>query len=69
MSVANDIAVMVERLRRADIPLDNLCYQLDELHWQEFMRHLEGFSRYTGRDLSYAEDVMYMGMMVRKRTR
>ena len=63
----HDIPLMIDRLRRAGIALDHLCYELDELDWQKFMRYLEGFSKYTGRDLSYIESCSYMGMRIRKR--
>jgi len=67
MSIPNDITVMVDRLKRADIPLDNLCYELDEFEWRELIRHVEGFARYTDKDLSYVDDIHYMGLHIRKR--
>lgn len=67
MKPENAIPRMIDRLRRADIPLNNLCYELDEQKWQEFMRYLEGFAKFEGRDLSYCEDCYYMGMHIRKR--
>ena len=67
MKPEHAIPRMIDRLRRADIPLDNLCYELYEADWNEFMRYLESFSRYAGNDLSYVEDCEYMGMRIRKR--
>lgn len=67
MKPEHAIPRMIDRLRRANIPLDNLCYELEELEWNEFMRYLEGFARYAGKDLSYVDECEYMGMRIRKR--
>lgn len=67
MSAANDITVMIDRLRRAGIPMDNLCYELDEPEWRRFLEYLQGFARYQGKDLSYVEDCHYMGLHIQKR--
>lgn len=68
MLVSQKIYELVYRLKHADIPLDSLCYMLDELDWREFMNYCEQFAQYKGRDLSYAESVMYLGLEVRKRS-
>ena len=67
-SIVYDIQKMVERLYRADIALDNLCYELDEHEWQKFTRYLEGLASYRESDTSYLEDCIYMGLHIRKRT-
>lgn len=68
MSTENDIIRMVERLRRAQIPIDNLCYEVDEPDWQDFMRSLENASMYPSSYFGYLEECHYMGLHIRKRT-
>lgn len=67
MSVAQDIPILIDRLRRADIPMDHLCYELDEHEWREFIKHIEKFQRYQDADLTYIDDATYMGLHIRKR--
>lgn len=67
MAAQHDIAVMIDRLTRAGIPIGNLCYELDEQEWQRFMRYLDGFERFKGRDLTYLEDCHYIGLHIQKR--
>jgi hypothetical protein len=59
---------MIDRLRRADIPLKHLCYEIDEHEWNTFLHYLQGFDRYRNADLSYIEECTFMGMHIRKRT-
>lgn len=69
MSVSHDIPVLVNRLKNADIPMDNLCYEINDTEWRELVKYLEEFVPNPGNvDLSYAEDIYYFGMHVRKRT-
>lgn len=67
VSAEYDIPVMIDRLRRADIPLDHLCYELNEEEWRRFTEYLKLSTRYRDADLSYIEDCSYMGMRIRKR--
>jgi len=67
--ITSDITILINRLQRANIPLDHLCYELDEHEWRLFCRELEALHvSYSNeeRDYSYAENVRYMGMPVRK---
>ena len=68
MSIQRDITIMVDRLRRADIPMDRLCYQLNEWQWMEFTAYMQAVSKYHGADLSYIKDCTYMGLRIRKYT-
>jgi hypothetical protein len=69
--ITGDITIFVNRMQRANIPLDHVCYELDEHEWQLFCRELEAlhvnYSR-EERDYSYVENMRYMGIPVRKRT-
>lgn len=67
MSVEHDIQIFIERMRQADIPLDRLCYWLDEHEWRTFTEYLEGFRLYGNTDLSYVERCLYKGLQIRKR--
>lgn len=69
MSAEYDIPVLIDRLRRADIPLDHLCYELEEEEWQGFTEYLKRFTRYENADLSYVDHFRYMGLNIRKRER
>jgi hypothetical protein len=69
MSVPNDIITMVDRLKRADIPTHHICYELDEEEWQELVDYVGKFERYAGRDLSYIDDMTFMGLHIRKKNR
>ena len=69
-SIQTDITILVNRLKRADIPLDHLCYELSEHEWESFVRELEAMHLRWGdevRDYSYVENMRFMGMPVRKR--
>jgi len=71
MSIVTDIATLVDRLARANIPSEHLCYMLDEQEWREFMREIEEMHinyASSDRDYSYIEEMRFMGMHVRKRT-
>lgn len=71
MSIVTDIATMVDRLARANIQTEHLCYMLDEHEWRSFTSELEEMHvSYAGadRDYSYIEEARFMGMHVRKRT-
>ena len=67
-SIVYEIQKMVERLYRANIPFDDLCYELDEHKWQQFTHYLEGLASYRESNYSYLEDCIYMGLHIRKRT-
>lgn len=67
MSAEYDIPVLIDRLRRADISLEHLCYELNEHEWRRFTEYLKCFTRYENADLSYVEDCTYMGLHIRKR--
>lgn len=68
MSISGDIIAMVERLKRADVSLDNLCYLLDEQEWHNLCQYLESVAYYHPRiDLSYASELQFYGIEVRKR--
>lgn len=69
MSVVTDIHNMVDRLKRSDIPLDKLAYEVEEHEWRELTEYCEQFARYQGSDLSYADDLNFMGLHIRKRDR
>ena len=58
---------MIDRLRRANIPLENLCYEVDEIEWNTFLDYLQKSSRYQDADLSYIVRCTYMGMSIRLR--
>jgi hypothetical protein len=72
MSIITDIATMVDRLARANIPSEHLCYMLDEHEWRSFTSEIEEmhltYSNDPARDYSYIEEMRFMGMHVRKRT-
>lgn len=71
MSIVTDITIMVDRLARANIPTEHLCYMLDEHEWLSFTSEIEEMHvSYTreNRDYSYIEEMRFMGMHVRKRT-
>lgn len=71
MSIVTDIATMVDRLNRANIPSEHLCYMLDEHEWLSFTREIEEMhvSYASGnRDYSYIKEMRFMGMHVRQRT-
>jgi hypothetical protein len=68
MSISGDIIATVERLKRADIPLTNLCYLLNEEEWRSLCGYLESVAYYRkGFDLSYAKTLTFYGIEVRKR--
>jgi len=71
MSIVTDIATMVDRLARANIPSEHLCYMLDEHEWRSFTSEVEEMHvSYTSadRDYSYVEEMRFMGMRVRKQS-
>ncbi len=71
MSIQGDITILIDRLKRANIPMEHLCYELDENEWQAFCRELEAMHiDYASgeRDYSYVENMRFMGMPIRKRT-
>lgn len=68
--ITGDITIFVNRMQRADIPLDHVCYELDEHDWQKFCRELEAMHvnySHDERYYSYVESMRYMGISVRKR--
>jgi hypothetical protein len=67
MTVQGKIAEMVSRLHRANIPISDLAYLVDEEEWRELIRYLEQVSVYPGLDLSYASEITVMGLQVKKR--
>jgi len=71
MSIQADITILIDRLKRANIPMDHLCYELDEHEWGAFCRELEAMHvNYSNedRDYSYVENMQFMGMPIRKRS-
>jgi extradiol dioxygenase family protein len=71
MSIQGDITILIDRLKRANIPMEHLCYELDEHEWQTFCRELEAMHidyRDEDRDYSYVENMRFMGMPIRKRS-
>jgi len=64
--VVTELTATIDRLRRANIPADKLCYLLDDREWQEFAKFVQGFGRYQDLDLSYVNEVTYMGIRVRR---
>jgi hypothetical protein len=68
MTVDQEIMMMRDRLLRAGIPLDNLCYLLDEDQWLELEQYVNKFNLVPmQRDLSYVDHARFMGIEVRKR--
>jgi hypothetical protein len=66
MGICYEIAQMKRRLEKHQIPMDHLVYELNDLEWLEFESDVNSH-RYTQCDLTYVDDVIYMGMRVRKR--
>lgn len=67
MSISDDITNMVHRLKRYDIPIDRLAYELDECEWQELMEYVQGFQQYRSADLTYTDHMTFMGLKIRKK--
>ncbi len=67
MNVIRDIAVIVERLHLAEVPIDHLCYELDEDEWNDLAACMARTAPGLYRDLNYAEDCVCMGLHVRRR--
>lgn len=67
MSISNDIYTLIHRLKRAEIDVDHLCYEIDEADWPQWLEYLNGFGRYQDKDLTYIEEMTFMGLKVRKR--
>jgi hypothetical protein len=64
MSCAEDIALLVDRLYLANIPIANLCYQVDEKAWPGFVEEIKALGGATRPDTVV---LTYMGLTVRKR--
>lgn len=71
MSIVADITIMVDRLKRANIPSEHLCYMLDEHDWLRFTQEIEemhvGYEQ-GNRDYSYIKEMRFVGMHVRQYT-
>jgi hypothetical protein len=64
MSCAEDIALMVDRLYLAGIPITNLSYELDAKAWPGFVQEIKAMG---GAARLEAVSLTYMGLTVRKR--
>lgn len=68
MTIDQEITATVYQLRNANIPLDSLCYLLDEDQWRELEQYINKMALYPReRDLSYVDSARFMGIEIRKR--
>lgn len=67
MRIDTAIALMVDRLHRANIPINNLCYECDEKEWAELQKIVSCAVFKTSEAPNDMRNVRYMGLHIRPR--
>lgn len=64
MSIEQNIRIMVERLFRANIPIDNLCYKCSKDEWEELARVVSQAIYQNEAHPQDMHNVRYMGLHI-----